>query len=51
MVRLRTNYRGEEVYLYRLQTQVSLARAVLVDYLEEINRTRLIVILRFEFIV
>jgi hypothetical protein len=38
VVRLRTNYRGEDVYLYRLTTPVDEARAVLLDYLEEINR-------------
>jgi len=34
----RTNHRGEEVYLYRLGTPVETARALLLDYLEEINR-------------
>jgi hypothetical protein len=37
LVRLRTNYRGEEVYLYRLAAPPERARAVLLDYLEEIN--------------
>ncbi|UCE85767.1 MAG: DUF4105 domain-containing protein [Deltaproteobacteria bacterium] len=38
VVRLRTNYRGEDVYLYRLATPVETARAVLLDYIDEINR-------------
>jgi len=38
VIRLRTNYRGEEVYLYRLTTPPERARAVLLDYLAEINR-------------
>jgi hypothetical protein len=38
VVRLRTNYRGEDVYLYRLRMPVQRARALLVDYLEEVNR-------------
>jgi hypothetical protein len=38
LVRLRTNHRGEQVYLYRLGTPVELARAVLLDYVEEMNR-------------
>jgi hypothetical protein len=38
VVRLRTNYRGEDVYLYRLTTPLETARDVLLDYLEEINR-------------
>jgi hypothetical protein len=38
VVRLRTNYRGEQVYLYRLRMPVHQARAVLLDYLKEINR-------------
>ena len=37
VVRLRTNYRNENVYLYRLKARQEAARAVLVDYLEEIN--------------
>jgi hypothetical protein len=37
VARLRTNYRGEEVYLYRLTTPVPVARALLLDYLNEIN--------------
>ena len=38
LVGLRTHHRGEDVYLYRLQTPVETARAVLLDYLEEANR-------------
>jgi hypothetical protein len=38
LVGLRTNHRGEDVYLYQLRTPVETARAVLLDYLEEINR-------------
>lgn len=38
LVGLRTQHRGEDVYLYRLRTPVETARAVLVDYLEEANR-------------
>jgi len=38
VVRLRTNYRGEDVYLYRLLAPPETARALLLDYLEEINR-------------
>ncbi|MFQ5938397.1 MAG: DUF4105 domain-containing protein [Acidiferrobacterales bacterium] len=38
VVRLRTNYRGDQCYLYQLTTPPELARAVLLDYLGEINR-------------
>jgi hypothetical protein len=38
VVRLRTNYRGEDVYLYRLLASPDLARDVLLAYLEEINQ-------------
>jgi hypothetical protein len=38
VVRLRTNYRGEDVYLYRLRASPALAREVLLDYLKEVNR-------------
>jgi len=38
VVRLRANYRGEDVYLYRLLAPAETARALLLDYLEEINR-------------
>jgi Domain of unknown function (DUF4105) len=34
---LRTDYRGEQVYLYRLRVPGAQARALLVDYLREIN--------------
>jgi hypothetical protein len=40
LVRLRTNYRGEQVYLYRLQTEVAVARQVLLDYLRQVNRLK-----------
>ncbi len=38
LIGLRTNHRGEQVYLYRLRTPAARARALLVDYLEEVNR-------------
>jgi hypothetical protein len=38
VVRLRTDHRGEDVYLYRLLTPPELAREVLLDYFEEINQ-------------
>lgn len=38
VVRLRTNYRGEEVYLYRLLASPELARTVLHAYFGEINQ-------------
>jgi Domain of unknown function (DUF4105) len=38
LVGLRTNYRGEQVYLYRLRASPAQARALLVDYLEEVDR-------------
>jgi hypothetical protein len=37
VIRLRTNFRGEDVYLYRLRTPKQRARAFLVDYLEAMN--------------
>jgi len=37
VVRLRTNYRGEEVYLYRLKTPIPQARALLLDYVKSMN--------------
>ena len=37
MVRLRTNYRGEDVYLYRLRAHPAHVRAMSYDYLREIN--------------
>jgi hypothetical protein len=38
VVRLRSNYRNEDVYLYRLQVDKELARAVFIDYFNFINR-------------
>lgn len=40
LVRLRTNYRGEDVYLYRLQPSPTLLRHVFLDYLKEVNRLK-----------
>ena len=40
LVKLRTNYRGEQVHLYRLQTDMQTARAVLMDYFATINSLR-----------
>jgi hypothetical protein len=37
VVKLRTNHRGEEVYLYRLYVPPERARALFVDYLEAMN--------------
>jgi Domain of unknown function (DUF4105) len=37
LVGLRTNYRGEQVYLYRIRVPPAQARALLVDYLDEVN--------------
>ena len=37
LVRLRTNYRGETVYLYRFQMSADLARRFFLDYVERIN--------------
>jgi hypothetical protein len=37
LVGLRTNYRGEQVYLYHIRASGSQARALLVDYLNEVN--------------
>jgi hypothetical protein len=37
VIRLRTNYRGEQVYLYRLNTQLPRARALLMDYVSSMN--------------
>jgi hypothetical protein len=37
VIGVRTNHRGEEVYLYRLQTPAPIARAVLLDYLRAMN--------------
>ncbi|HUO06086.1 MAG TPA: DUF4105 domain-containing protein [Candidatus Binataceae bacterium] len=38
LIGLRTNYRGEQVYLYRSRISPPLARALLVDYLKKVNR-------------
>ena len=38
LVGLRTNYRGEQDYLYRIRIPTSQARALLVDYLNEVNK-------------
>jgi hypothetical protein len=40
LIRLRTNYRGEQVYLYRLNTDPAVARLVFLDYLKQVNRLR-----------
>src|SRR5450432_676679 len=37
LVGVRTNYRDEQVYLYRIRAPVSQARALLIDYLNEVN--------------
>jgi hypothetical protein len=37
VVGLRTNHRGEQVYLYRLKSSPALARALLLDYVASIN--------------
>jgi hypothetical protein len=37
LVGLRTNYRGEQVYLYRIRVPDAQARALLIDYLDEVN--------------
>jgi len=38
VIGVRTNHRGERVLLYRLKTPVPVARAILVEYLEEMER-------------
>jgi hypothetical protein len=38
VVRLRTNFRGEDVYVYRLDTSPAEARMLLLRYLEEVNQ-------------
>ncbi len=38
LVGVRTNFRGEDVRLYHLKTKPALARGILLDYLDEINR-------------
>jgi hypothetical protein len=37
LIRLRTNFRKEQVYLYRLQVSPELARHMLLDYIDTIN--------------
>jgi hypothetical protein len=37
VVGLRTNHRGEQVYLYRLKSTPKLARALLLDYVDSMN--------------
>jgi hypothetical protein len=37
VIRLRTNFRGEHVWLYRLRTPPERAKALLLDYVESIN--------------
>jgi hypothetical protein len=37
VIRLRTNYRGEQVFLYRLTTPLPQARALLLDYVAVMN--------------
>ena len=37
VIRLRTNIRNEQVYLYRLRTSQKAARALLLDYLQAMN--------------
>jgi len=37
VIKLRTNFRGEQVYLYRVRTSQAAARALLLDYFEAIN--------------
>jgi hypothetical protein len=38
VVRLRTNHRGEQLYLYRIRMSADRARELLLDYLAEVNR-------------
>ncbi|MBE2214719.1 MAG: DUF4105 domain-containing protein [Opitutaceae bacterium] len=40
LVRLRTNFRGEQVYVYRLRTDMDVARQVFLDYLAQASRLR-----------
>jgi hypothetical protein len=40
VVRLRTNFRGENVYLYRLHAQPDLVRSVFLDYFTYINHLK-----------
>ncbi len=41
VIGVRTNHRGEEVYLYRLRTPIPVARAMLVEYLKTMNELAL----------
>jgi hypothetical protein len=38
VIGLRAGFRGEQVYLYRIRIPVSQARALLIDYLSQVNR-------------
>ena len=38
LIGLRTHHRGEDVHLYRLSTPPPVARAILLDYVDEMNR-------------
>lgn len=40
VIGVRTNHRGEQVFLYRFKTPPAVARAILLDYLEEVNALR-----------
>jgi hypothetical protein len=40
LVRVRTNYRNEDVYLYRLKVLPETAKMVFLDYLREVNRLK-----------
>jgi hypothetical protein len=40
VVRLRTNYRNEDVYLYRLKARFETKRKVFLDYLRQVNRLK-----------
>lgn len=40
VIGVRTNHRGEHTYLYRLRTPPDVARAILLDYLAEVNRLK-----------
>ena len=40
VIRLRTNVRREQVYLYPLKVRPGLARSIFLDYLRELNRLR-----------
>ena len=40
LIKLRTDHRGEQVYLYKLGFPLAEARAMLLDYLGEINRLK-----------